>query len=171
MKVIMLIFVFFFCAVVQMSLINTLPEPFSLLPLHFLVGITVLHRAGYEYGFFWFISSSLILPLLGFEMAYFWTYWIIGVCGAFFSTKVFTTRSVYALIGLGSSLFVIFLFLNWLPKIAVSVFIENQLNNTLKFTEIFISLILLIIGLYLSFIIARSVERVFQKTFILRKKA
>jgi hypothetical protein len=80
--------------VLQQSTLHVFGAPWANIPLLVIAGIIVMQRVGIEEGVAWFLALSL---LNGFDLyAFCW-----AVVGPIFLLRVFTTRSVYALIGLG----------------------------------------------------------------------
>lgn len=144
--------IFLFSILCQYSLIHVLRGPWASIPLLTIVGIVVFQRVGMEEGMAWFAVASFFH---GFNLyAFFW------VCiGPLLLQKIFTTRSWYALLGLGvfghivvSVTFVVLAVLwnNFSPLVI------SPLGYAALFGK---ELLLLILGLLLAMIFLRFVER------------
>jgi len=120
--------VFLFCLLLaatllfQSSFISALPEPLFLIPMHLLLGIAVLHRGGMFWGSFWFLACWPIFMLLDTPIGIGWTYIILAGLGPFLVYRIFATRSLFALFGLGITLSVTYYisndFFRWILDIS-----------------------------------------------------
>lgn len=161
---------FLLSAMLQMSLVYSFSYPLVLIPLHFLIGILVFHRANVEIGATWFILSSFFLSFVGFDPMLWWTYIVIALFGIFLMKKLFTTRSLYALEGFGISMFTVFSILNTVPRWIQAAW-QNQpivgIETPMK--DYFIALAFLIIGLYIGFLFSRFIERLASEMLFIKK--
>lgn len=148
-------------AILQVSLVQVFQNPIAVLPLHFLIGVIVLQRAGNEIGLLWFLFSSAILNLIGFSDAPWYAYLLAGVSGIILTKKIFTSHSVYGLEGLGISMYLIFSLANGFSRLSTSM---NDLGN-----DVLYGLIGLIIGLYFTFLIANYINYISKNLLITRK--
>ena len=156
-RTLLLIVLFFTSAIVQIGVVNSLTPPLHLLPLHFLLGVLVLHRAGPELGASWFVASAFTLPILGFDNIPWFAYLLVAGAGIFFTTRLFTNRSVYALEGLVFALFLI---------VEASRFLVEPGGFTLSNT--ILTLLLLFLFTYVGFLIAKMTERILYRFFLVR---
>lgn len=151
---------FFLSIMIELSLIHAFNNVLAVIPFHLIVGIIVLHRAGNELGALWFIATAILAPWLGFELIPGFVYLVIALVGPLLTARVFTTRSIYALEGLGFSLFSISLLTNFF----LSIF-----NRPFSLGHQLYALAFLVIGLYLGFFVARLLERISAQFIVLQK--
>ena len=152
---------FFLSLIIELSFIHALTLPVALIPFHFLVGVIVMHRSGVETGALWFVASAFLLPLFGFDSTLGIAFLAVAVVGPLLTTRVFTTHSVYALEGLGLSLFFVIFFISAMFQLLKVPFSLNHQIYTLLF---------LVIGLYLGFFVSRLVERLGAQFIVLDRK-
>lgn len=142
---------FYLSTAIQTSLVHSLPRPFSFFPIHVIVGLLIAHRTGPQNGVIWFL---LTLPFVwsGLQPGTTWSYlWLAG-SSYFLISRLFTTRSVYALIGLGLTVIV--------PYLAINLLFDRLTFSWLEFGYF---LIFVILGLYLGFIIATYLQRLWSR--------
>lgn len=151
---------FIVTAIFELSFVHALDYPFGLIPLHFILGVVVMHRASASHGIIWFLASGLILNFFGFDSANILSYLIIAIIGAILMTKVFTNRSVYALEGVGLVLFFIFFTINRILDFNFSHFVSTFILQAL----------FLMIGLYFSFVVARYIEHLATNVFLIKNR-
>lgn len=149
----------------EVSFLHTLSFPYFIIPLHFLIGVIVMHRSDPVLGAVWFALSGFFLSLVGFNEASSFVYIAVGAIGYFLTFKVFANRSVYALIGLGFSMHLTLTVLN----LIILSFTENFNQNEYLHQQ-FIAQVFLIFGLYFGFIIARYIEHLATNVFLIRVK-
>lgn len=161
---------FLMSALLQMSLVHSLAYPLFLIPLHLIIGILIFHRLSIETGSVWFILSGLVLPLLGFDPAIWWSYILLAIIGIFLMKKLFTTRSLYALEGFGISMFVLFFVINTVVQWGIMVW-SNQRISVFQdlFKDFFFALGFLIVGLYVGFLFSRFIERLANEILVIKK--
>ncbi|PIQ67800.1 hypothetical protein COY25_01550 [Candidatus Uhrbacteria bacterium CG_4_10_14_0_2_um_filter_41_7] len=158
-------FIFILTAMFEVSFLHTLPFPYFIIPLHFLIGVIVMHRADPVLGAVWFAISGFFLSWVGFNEANSLTYIAVGAIGYFLTFKVFANRSVYALIGLGFSMYFIFTILN-----LIILSFSDNFNRSDFLHQQFVALFFLVFGLYFGFIIARYIEHLATDMFFIRIK-
>ncbi|MFH1712059.1 MAG: hypothetical protein ABH846_02375, partial [Patescibacteria group bacterium] len=147
-----------------------LGAPLFYLPLHFIFGIIVMHRVGTTAGFFWFLATGIFINISGFDFISFIAYLAVAVFGIILTKRMFTNRSVYALEGLGASLFLIFSIIGLL-----SFLFPNQAANNLETfgsycTVKAMGLFLLITGLYFGFITSRYLKHLSENIFLIKAR-
>ena len=155
----LLVILFFVTSIAQTSIMDSLVLPLNLFPLHLLVGILVLHRAGPELGASWFVASAFILPLFGFDAFPWYAYFAVAIAGVLFTTRIFTNRSVYALVGMSLSLYLI---------ARVGQFIAQPSSVTFQTT--ITAMLLIIIGSYIGFLTAKIFEKALHSFFLVPHK-
>ncbi len=157
------------CVVIETSLLQPLPRPFSLVPLVFVVGVVLLHRVGIIEGVVWFILTGLLGLLFGFNEPFFWHAFILAGIGAFLTKQTFAHRSLYALLALGGSLFISERILRIVSIEIAQLFSKvPELSTGRELTEIPRDLVVLLLSLYVAYLTARYVEFLLRKVFYLR---
>lgn len=139
----------------EASLISSLGAPLSAAPVLFFVGVVVMHRSSPSYGAAWFALSALLLPRVSQDAGVWVAYLAVGVAGTLLMSRVFTNRSVYALLGLGATLYVIFA--------AIRFFLGAEIGRLLY------GFIFAMMGIYAGSAVARFVERYIKQLFIIRQ--
>ncbi len=150
-------FLFIVSSVIEASFIHTLPFPFFLFPLTFIIGILIIHRGQLALGVTWFIILGPTISWIGFDEAKIWPYIVVATLAIPLSKRVFVQRSVYAMEGLGILLFLSFAVVNIPFSYAGSIWEASAAHLT--------QLILLIIVLYIAFLLLMPLER-FAKNFL-----
>lgn len=102
---------FFLSVVAQTSLIQSGPVNFIFFPLHLIIGLLVFHRYSPPVGSLWFLLT-IPLAIWGFQPGSAWSYLSIALVGLILVNRLFTTRSVYALLGLGLTMSLLYLVIN-----------------------------------------------------------
>ena len=159
-KNILIGFLFFLGSIFELSLIHAMNFSFALIPLNFILGVIIMHRAGAIQGAAWFIMSGLLLNFFGFDSHHWISYFTIAGVGSFLTTKFFTNRSVYALLGLGLTLFAILFVIN--------LIISFETEQIIKI--LFIQIFFIIFGLYFGFLASRYIENLAKSMFIVRRR-
>ena len=145
---------FFLCLALQGSLIFSLPKPLAFIPLMFIVGVLITHRSESVYGAVWFLLSAVLLPLFGAGPGTFISYIAVAIVSLLVTDRLFANRSVYALIGLGGTLFLAYAFSRFLFFATINVYLYGLL-----FT---------VIGLYFGYVASRYIERLESQLFLIR---
>lgn len=146
---------FIFALFTEASLIASLGKPFNAIPFLFLVGIVVMHRLQPGYGIAWFILSAIFLPTLSQDKGIWLAYVAVAIAGSLLMDRVFTNRSIYALLGLGATLYVLFAL--------IQLFFKTEAY------QLFYGFIFAMIGIYTGSAIARFSERYTKQLFIIRQ--
>jgi len=88
-------------SIIELSVVNTLSYPYFLFPIAFSIGVLMFHTLPILYGILWFILLPIMLSILGSESINILPYIIVLIAGTTLTMRVFTRRSMYALLGLG----------------------------------------------------------------------
>ena len=155
--------VLFLCSLVfEHGFLYAAGIPFSFLPFHLILGTLILHRGSETVGALWFLLTALIAPMIGFTQFSAWGYIAIAIAGPLLTKQLFTNRSVYALLGLGLTLFML---LNAVTAIAgLTGFPQIEPHNVFAPWSFFF----LMIGLYCGFVLSAYLERLLSRTFLIR---
>ncbi|MBT3230328.1 hypothetical protein HN358_00890 [Candidatus Uhrbacteria bacterium] len=132
--------------VVELSIINTFGYPIFLFPLTLSIGVLMLHMLPITFGIMWLLLSPMLLSMLGAESMNIIPYILVVIVGTALTMRVFTRRSVYALIGLGIILISTFTFTSGI--LGIDIFSGHPYLKSLGYI-IFEMTILLIIGFIL----------------------
>ncbi len=88
---------------IEQTMLSAWSSTFQLLPLSFLVGVLVMHFVSNGFGVLWLVLAGIELDQLGFSDApNVFSYALAAVVMWFLAQRVFTNRSVYAMMGLGT---------------------------------------------------------------------
>ncbi|MFH1631550.1 MAG: hypothetical protein ABIA47_00805 [bacterium] len=153
----------------QASLVSALTSPFSYIPLMIALAIVIMHRGQIVIGSAWLVLTGLALPLFGFADYAAWTYFAIAIIAPVLSIRFFTTRSVYALAGLGAAVYIIFSLLNFLHLSIIYDFDFEQFSQSFWTARLY-SLTFLIISIYFFFLAARYLEYLSSTVFLVRQR-
>ena len=90
----------------ELGVISAWPTPWNQIPLVFLTGVLIMHFVRPVFGVIWLLVAGLFLDLLGLpDVPHVLTFGLAGAAGLFLAHRIFTNRSVYAMIGLGASMY------------------------------------------------------------------
>lgn len=144
-------FLFFVLLLIEVSFFHAFTGNIANIPVMIIAGMIIMQRVGIEEGVAWFITLALLrsdgIALL-----------LAGI-GPVLILQIFTTRSVYALIGFGAVAYIaassIFLLLGGLVDrfLGTSILLQHPIIHALQ------ELALLIPGLFIGLMIVRSIER------------
>lgn len=155
-------------AVFDAAFIHALGAPLAWIPFHFIAGVLVLHRSTEASGALWFLASALVLPFFGFEYGHPIAYVAVAGLGVVLMRRIFTNRSVYALIGLGLTLYVAFAVVNGFTLLLNGVNHYGITWGALVRQEA-LTLLFIIFGLYGGFVLLRVLARTAQNAFYVRQ--
>ncbi len=102
---------FFLSTVLQSSLIHSWPPAWNFFPLHLIIGLIIMHRHNISTGALWFLLT-IIPALWGFHPGSAWSYLAVALVSFLLISRLFTNRSVYALLGLGITISALYLAMN-----------------------------------------------------------
>lgn len=168
----LLVVIFFTSAFLQVSFFPALVFPLSAIPLHFILGVVILHRHGLYSGTAWFTLSGLFFVIFGESLTLIISFGLIALMGVILTKKIFTNRSLYALEGLGITLFLVFITTNLIWSLAATL-ISPASRAAFKLSsflaEAGFGFLTLIILLYLGFFLARYLENLGRSLFLIRR--
>lgn len=136
----------------QVSFIFALPSPLNALPLALMAGALIVHRAEPVYGLLWFTGCAVILPLFDTSPGTAIAFLAAAVASWILERRMFTSRSVYALIGLGVSVYALFTLIRLIFAMIFTRDVGALLNGSTY------GMLFLVVGLYAAFAIARSFD-------------
>ncbi len=120
-------------------------------PLMTIAGIIILQRVGIEEGAAWCIALALfhadIVPF------------ILAILGPILVLQIFTTRSLYALIGFGIASYTVSAGVSLIIGAMLSVFFGIHILSAHPYTNALTEFFLLVPGLFLGILLVRGVER------------
>lgn len=90
-------------AIIETSLIASLPRPLSFTPLVLAVAVYTIQYRGSQLGIWWLVGYGLYLDIMYTSLLPTETilYLLIGLATFFVSKRIFTNRSLYGIIGCG----------------------------------------------------------------------
>lgn len=158
----------FISLLVAASAVTSLPFPFVYTPIITITGLLVLNRVGIAEGAVWLIAGGFFLTAAGSNPHALLENAIVAGLGALLTTRVFATRSAYALLGLGVA--------TGVSAGAAVLIVGGMRNLTLGLPLIAEdaaaraawTLILLLAGLYAGFASVVMLRQRLQKFFVVR---
>jgi glycopeptide antibiotics resistance protein len=96
------------------------------------------------------------LPLFGFDVFPWYSYFAVAIAGVLFTTRVFTNRSVYALVGMALSLYLI---------ARLGQLIADP--SSVSFQTTITAMILIVLGSYIGFLTAKIFEKALHNFFLI----
>ena len=144
-------FLFLFLLLIEVSFFHAFSGSLANIPVMIIAGMIVMQRVGIEEGVAWFITLAL---MRGDGIAL-----LLAGIGPVLILQIFTTRSVYALLGFGAVAYVAasctFLLFGGLidHTLGTSILLQHPIVHALQ------ELMLLIPGLFLGVLLVRSIER------------
>lgn len=143
---------------------------FSPLPLVFLSGVLILHYVRPVIGWFWLASGGILLDLFGLPA---WpetvAFALAGALGIFLARRVFTNRSLYAMMGLGVSMYAV-VAVTWILT-AVVRSLQDRAPLDLEDTLVFIGwqALAFLLGLLVTFLMSRRLAKSLRTLFFVRQ--
>lgn len=153
MQLIFIVIWFLIVLGIQTSFIFTLPTPLHAIPLALMAGVLIVHRTERVYSILWFAGCAILLPIFDTSPGTFFAYLSAGLAAWILEQRIFTSRSLYALIGLGTSVYTVFTAVRVLFAIIFSRDVGGLLSDS------FFGILLMIVGLYCIFALNRSFEK------------
>jgi hypothetical protein len=148
--------IFALSATTQISLVHSLTGIWNFFPLHLCVGLIIMHRYQASLGAIWFIVTAIV-SIWSLQPGHPLSYLSVAAAGYFLLNRLFTTRSVYALLGLGLTVSALYLVLNlWLD------------NWSMSASDMIIFELQTIFGLYFGNLLARFVTRLSSRWLYVR---
>jgi len=136
---------------VEQSFLHALFGSIASTPLMIIAGMIIMQRVGIEEGAAWCIAlaclSTNIIPL------------ILAGIGPILILQIFTTRSIYALLGFGITSYVVSAGASLIIGAALSLLFGIHILSAHPYINVFTEFLLLIPGLFLGILLVRSVER------------
>lgn len=158
---------FAFTMFVAQGVVPSLPFPLLYTPLVMITGLLVLQRQGVVVGVAWLVLGSLLLAVDNVAPQILLPSLIATAVAAIFATRVFATRSVYALMGLGLVTGLAFCLSALGGSLLKILFSPNFLPASLL-PNLLATFILLQVGLYLGFVVSTSLRSWTLRTFVVR---
>lgn len=146
----------------ELSFFASFPEPLRSFPLVMLFGVLIAHFVRPNVGCAWMIVGGIMLDMMGSPgYSIFFAYGVAGLTGFLLQQRVFTNRSLYAMMGLGLSMDVAFHLTNGAILLVLDP-AEIQLRAPL------IQICLFAFVLALTFFVSRRLSRLLESLFLIR---
>lgn len=150
------------------TIVPSLPLPLAFLPLMLATGLLVMHRVGSIPGALWIVLGAGLVQGIGAVQGELLPACIGAIGGAVLVERVFASRSVYALLGLGLSAGGLVA----LAAIAGNVFAHLTGAAARNFGSVAgqsaWELLLLVMTLYAGFVLTSWLRRVLTRLFVIR---
>lgn len=158
----------FICAsLLAVTAVPSLPVPFAYLPLMLMCGILVMNRVSVIHGAIWLVLSGGVLGLTGTAPERLLAYVATAAVGLMLADRVFAKRSVYALLGLGVTMGAVFVLWEWLHH-GISHLLNPERVVGMTAGEAWWTLLLLLSGLHVGFMVAVTLRHWVGKRFLVR---
>lgn len=158
----------FICAsLLAATAVPSLPVPFAYLPLMLMCGILVMNRVNVIHGAIWLVLSGVVLGVLGTAPERLLAYIVTAAVGLVLADRVFAKRSVYALLGLGVSMGVVFVLWEWLHRVIARLLNPERVVG-MSGGEAWWTFVLLLGGLYVGFVVTVMFRHWVGKRFLVR---
>lgn len=159
--------VFVVTVAIEAGAIRSLPSPWGLFPLVLLCGTLVMHRSDLYVGMLWFVAMAVILHPWGEGIVAVAPLLVAAAVALPLQQKIFTNRSVYALLGLGAGLFVTMVVVALLIAGVHSIWSDESWLTTGFLRDRLYEGAQLMVGLYVGVDIVRRVSDWGKRTFYL----
>lgn len=125
---ILLSILFFLVMSIERYVFSQLSAFFAFLPLAFMIGILLSQKVSATFGTVWFLALFLFSIIDPFSAHHPVSFLFVGALLPATLSKLFSNRSVYALIGTGSTLYFVFLFVD-----AMARYVLNGLGRSFSY--------------------------------------
>lgn len=159
---------FLFTTLTAMTVVPSLPIPFVYTPLMLMTGLLVMHRIGVSPGVAWIVLGALMLEARGITPGWLFPMCMSALLAALLVERVFATRSVYALLGLGLVTGVAAVVLYSIAKLIGGIVSGTPVAFGALLREDVWTLLLLLAGLYIGFTTIVTVREWLQRLFVVR---
>ncbi len=168
-EAIYLAFGFAITMLLALCIVPSLPYPLMYTPLVMIAGLLVLQREGVGPGVAWLLLGSILMTVDHVAPYTLWPTIISTLVAVIFATRVFATRSVYALMGLGLITGLTYILTVLLGALIAVIFSSTLLpNGQLSWSSLVAFFLLLQLGLYLGFMAIVSLRSWTLRTFVVR---
>lgn len=155
-------------AVLQFGFVSSLPAPYGYVPLLFVAMVLIYQRVGWVMGFVWCCGSILISFALGFSDVSWWSLLITGLLAIPLTDRLFTNRSIYALIGFSLVLYLVLITVHSLGIATARVFSSDVVASTIASGTIPMRLLVLAVATVAGYLLTRYVARTAKTFFYIR---
>lgn len=159
---------FFFTSLIAVTVVPSLPAPLAYTPLVMITGLLTMHRVGVGPGVAWLALGGLFLSFTGIAPGAFVPHVVSALVAVLLVERVFATRSVYALLGLGLVTGLCTLVVDLIVQGIGSIFDDAPRSFTGLLSHNLWTLLLLILGLYAGFVIVVAFRTWTRRTFVIR---
>ena len=159
----------FAVVLIEDGFISSLPYPLSLTPLVFVLGVLLYHFTRPSLGCVWLIAAGALLDFIGLPgSSHLLAYATAGLVGLFLDRRVFTNHSLYAMIGLGTSMWTVSSLIEEIWMAVRQAMIGRPLLLAF-FSEIFWTrLFVFSLALLVAFMLIRRFSTFIKRQFLLR---
>lgn len=152
---------------IEQGAIRSLPAPLGLFPLMLVCGVLVMHRGDLFLGVCWFVAMAIIVHPWGNGAVAVAPLLVAAVAALPLQQKIFTNRSVYALLGLGASLFFVMTLTAFIIAGVHGVWSDESWLTEHFLRDRAIEAVELLVGLYVGVDLVRRLGTWAKKTFFL----
>lgn len=132
----------------EMSLVQSFPLPYAVMPVMLIAGIIVLHRVDLVLGIAWLVMMSVLADPWGEGATTVVPFLAAAVAAVPLEQRIFANRSVYALLGMGLSLQFVVVLTAVIMAAAHGLWSDTALFGHGFLTARIYETIMLLLGLY-----------------------
>lgn len=159
---------FLLTSLTAMTIVPSLPLPLAYTPLILITGLLVMHRVGVGPGIAWIVVGALILEVRGITPGHILPLTVAAGIAFMLVERVFATRSVYALLGLGLVTGLTSVIVYSMVQLVNGMINEMPVSLSSLIQQSLWLLILLEVGLYLSFTGIVTIRSSMRNIFMMR---
>lgn len=149
-----------------MTVVPSLPLPLAHIPLILITGLLVMHRVGVGPGVAWIVTGALILEVRGITPGYILPLTASAGIAFILVERVFATRSVYALLGLGLVTGLVSAVVYLIVQLLKGIIYDSPVALGALVQQSISTLVLLQIGLYVGFTAIVSIRSSMRNMFM-----
>lgn len=159
---------FILASIFATTVVPSLPEPLVFFPLLLVIGIVVMNRVDVVQGAVWLVLSGAVLSATGTMPGRFFATLLATAMSVVLAERVFAKRSVYALLGLGATTGAVYVLVELVRRSIARAFGDENAVG-MDANEAWWTWLLLLCGVYASFVIVVALKQWLGKRFFVRE--
>ena len=159
----------FIAVLIEDAFVSALPEPLNLIAVVFTIGVLLFHFVKPHYGAAWLVAGGAALDLVALPgPSRTVAYALAALLGLFLARKVFSNRSLYALLGLGVSMFAGAIIVESIWYEVLRLIVSEPVAFSALLQAFWTRLLTFAITVFVAYFLSRRSVVFFQKLFFLR---
>lgn len=159
---------FFLVAILEYGFIDSLQAPVKFIPLLFIGAILIYQRVDVVLGFTWMTLATISQFIFGFASIHPFAWFLAAILMIPLVQRIFTNRSIYALVTFGFVSYLILLISNTIVQTIHRFVTDQPFAFTIPSSTIIPRLVTLVVAITISYILAKSVSKTARRFFYLR---